>query len=64
MAVYHSKFATKGTLPRTVGPFRHTKRVAAVIGIAAITAAAVFGLWRATLGVPEPVDLPGVFIAE
>ncbi|GAA4923452.1 hypothetical protein LX16_5272 [Stackebrandtia albiflava] len=60
MAVYQSRFATRGVTPSTGARFRWLKRAAAVGALAAVAAAAVFGLWRATAGMPEPVELPGV----
>lgn len=66
MAVYESRFATKGVAPAVRGKFRATKKIAVGVGIAALLAAGAFGLWRATLGIPDPGPVPPgtVTIAE
>lgn len=64
MAEYHSKFAAKGTLPRTTPRFQKAKRSATFVAGFALALLVGYALWRATLGVPQHDQLPGLFIAD
>lgn len=56
MGTYESRFATRGVVPRVGGERRAVKRAVAALSVVGLIAAGVFGLWRATLGVPSPSD--------
>lgn len=63
MAVYSSKFATKNVLPNGGRNHRHLKRFASALLTLAVVALGAFGLWRATMGAPDPGEIPAI-VAE
>ena len=58
MGLYQSRFATRGTRPRTGHDRRVLRRVAVTAGTTALLVIGVLGLWRGSIAIPDPRPIP------